>query len=242
MTLNMPRFSLEQFFMAVLLTPESTEHSGYTERCFRAAVLTGKLWLCWHLKIPEKKTNKREKNSGFRGWKCCITGCRGIINGLRFLACLKLIFEFWGRFSPLCVCCFERRTWPSLRGWKEQEQEMWEGQKVWGFGVFAILGQELWAGQGFIPAPVLRLGSTPHSQGCSGDPWYLLEGAGPQIHPGKIQVACASLIPEGCGMGSLIQQQLGQDFWQSRNEPATNPRSQGCSEWSFSVAVKSTLV
>lgn len=34
MTLNMPRFSLEQFFMAAFSTAESTERTGSTERFF----------------------------------------------------------------------------------------------------------------------------------------------------------------------------------------------------------------
>lgn len=63
----------------------------------------------------------------------------------------------------------------NVRGWKEREQEMWEGQKVRGLGFFA-------AAQGFIPAPVLWLGSTPHSHRC-GDTWDLLERGGPRIHP-----------------------------------------------------------
>lgn len=37
-------------------------------------------------------------------------------------------------------------------------------------------------------------------------------------------------------------QQLGQDFGQSRNDPGTNPRTQGCSEQGFRVAVKFNLV
>lgn len=79
-----------------------------------------------------KKTNKREKNSGFRGWKCCITGCRGIINGLRFLACLKLIFEFAGRFSPLCACFFEQER-EGTEGQRAGDVREAESLRFWGF-------------------------------------------------------------------------------------------------------------
>lgn len=90
------------------------------------------------------------------------------MNGLRFLACLKLIFEFWGRFSLFSVCFFEQQMWGDGR----RKRRRCEGQKVRGLGLFC----RPWAAaRGFIPAPVLWLGSTPL--------WGHLGSATPRIHP-----------------------------------------------------------
>lgn len=65
MTLNMPRFSLEQFFMAAFSTAESTERTGSTERCFSRSDRKTVVRLA--SENPWKKTNKREKNQWFQG-------------------------------------------------------------------------------------------------------------------------------------------------------------------------------
>lgn len=64
------------------------------------------LWLCWHLKIIEKKgkqVRKKENKTGLGGWKCCIIGGGDKIIGLRLFAFLKLIFKFRCRFSCVVV-------------------------------------------------------------------------------------------------------------------------------------------
>lgn len=136
-------------------------------------------------------------------------------------------------FPPL-LCLF---LWAAknVRGWKEREQEMWERQKVGGLGFLQTLGSSSEYGRGLFLLLCSGWDPQPVPTAAVGSP-------GPQTHPGKIQEAWASLVPEGFGVGSLIQQQLGQDFWQSRDVPATKSRSQGCLEWGFHAAVKFTPV
>lgn len=224
MTLNMPRFSLEQFFMAAFSTAESTERTGSTERCFSRSDRKTVVRLA--SENPWKKTNKREKNQWFQGVEMLHHWLQrdnkwAEILGL-FEAYLWILRQIFPPFAFVSLNSERDLHWgDGRRGSRRRER----GRNFEVLGFLQTLGSSSEQGRGLF----LLLCSRWDAVGTPGTRWSGSWAcrAGPQINPGKIQVACASWIPQGSGMGFLTQQQLGRDFWQSRNDPDTNPRSQG---------------
>lgn len=241
MTLNMPRFSLEQFFMAAFSTAESTERTGSTQRCFSRSDRKTVVMLA--SENPWKKTNKREKNQWFQGVEMLHHWLQrdnkwAEILGL-FEAYLWILRQIFPPFVFVSLNSERDLHWgDGRRGSRRCER----GRKFEVLGFLQTLGSSSEQGRGLF----LLLCSGWDAVGTPGTRWSGSWAcrAGPQINPGKIQWLVLLWFHRGQGWVSSPSSSWDGIFGKAGMTQTQIPglRDPSCFERGFSVAVKFTLV